>query len=76
ALVEIDYYPDETQAQVLNELSALELSIARLGEVNEPQAIQAHIQLLDKNSYQNKIWATRKRPWIDRLASAWLIKTF
>ena len=44
--------------------------------MNEPQAIQAHIQLLDKNSYQNKIWATRKRPWIDRLASAWLIKTF
>ncbi|TVT86803.1 chromate resistance protein ChrB domain-containing protein [Acinetobacter colistiniresistens] len=76
ALVEIDYYPDETQAQVLNELSALELSIARLGEVNEPQAIQAHIQLLDINSYQNKVWATRKRPWIDRLASAWLIKTF
>ncbi|WP_171251462.1 chromate resistance protein ChrB domain-containing protein, partial [Acinetobacter pittii] len=74
--VEIDYYPDETQAQVLNELSSLELSIARLGEVNEPLAIQAHIQLLDKASYQNRIWATRKRPWIDRLASAWLIKTF
>ena len=76
ALVEIDYYPDETQAQVLNELSSLELSIARLGEVNEPQAIQAHIQLLDKGNYQNRTWATRKRPWIDRLASAWLIKTF
>ena len=76
ALVEIDYYPDETQAQVLNELSSLELSIARQGEANEPQAIQAHIQLLNKSNYQNKIWATRKRPWIDRLASAWLIKTF
>lgn len=76
ALVEIDYYPDETQAQVLNELSLLERAIARLGEVNEPQAIQTHIQLLDKTDYQNQIWATRKRPWIDRLASAWLIKTF
>ncbi len=76
ALIEIDYYPDETQAQVLKELSCLELSIARLGEVNEPQAIQAHIQLLDKNCYQNRTWATRKKPWIDRLASAWLIKTF
>ena len=60
----------------MNELSSLELSIARLGEVNEPQAIQAHIQLLEKASYQNRTWATRKRPWIDRLASAWLIKTF
>ncbi|TCB74241.1 chromate resistance protein ChrB domain-containing protein [Acinetobacter sp. ANC 4177] len=76
AIVKIDYYPDETQAQVLNELSLLERAIAQLGEVNEPQAIQTHIQLLDKTDYQNQIWATRKRPWIDRLASAWLIKTF
>ena len=75
AIVKIDYYPDETQAQVLNELSLLELSIARLGEVYEPKAIQTHIQLLDKAEYQNQLWATRKRPWIDRLASAWLIKT-
>jgi hypothetical protein len=75
-LVDIDYYPDETQAQVLNELALLECSIARLGEVNEPLAIQSHIQLLDKTDYQNQLWATRKRPWIDRLASAWLIKTF
>lgn len=64
------------QVQVLNELSLLELTIARLGEVDEPKAIQAHIQHLDKGNYQNRIWATRKRPWIDRLASAWLIKTF
>lgn len=76
ALVEIDYYPDETQAQVLNELALLECSIAHLGEVNEPHARQSHIQLLDKTDYQNQLWATRKRPWIDRLASAWLIKTF
>ncbi|TCB67011.1 chromate resistance protein ChrB domain-containing protein [Acinetobacter sp. ANC 4178] len=75
AIVKIDYYPDETQAQVLNELSLLECSIAHLGEVNEPHAIQTHIQLLDKAEYQNQLWATRKRPWIDRLASAWLIKT-
>lgn len=76
AVVEIDYYPDAAQALVLNELSLLELSIARLGELNEPQAVQAHIQLLDKTNYQNRTWATRERPWIDRLASAWLIKTF
>ncbi|WP_287908529.1 chromate resistance protein ChrB domain-containing protein [Acinetobacter sp.] len=76
ALIEIDYYPDETQIQVANELSALELLIARFGEANEPLAIHAEIQGLDKENYQNKTWATRKRPWIDRLASAWLIKTF
>jgi hypothetical protein len=26
--------------------------------------------------YQHKTWATRKRPWVDRLATAWLIGRF
>lgn len=26
--------------------------------------------------YQNKIWATREKPFVDRMASAWLIKKF
>jgi hypothetical protein len=27
-------------------------------------------------NYQGRIWATRQRPWVDRLASAWLIQRF
>ncbi|MCL4474895.1 MAG: chromate resistance protein, partial [Nitrospirae bacterium] len=27
-------------------------------------------------AYQGKIWVTRKKPFIDRMASAWLIKRF
>lgn len=76
ALVEIDYYPSETQGQTLNELVSLEHSIARLGEINEPVFTQAKIKRLLKKDYQNRVWATRKHPWIDRLASAWLIKNF
>jgi hypothetical protein len=26
--------------------------------------------------YQGKTWATRARPWVDRVASAWLIQRF
>lgn len=76
ALVEIDYYPREIQGQTLNELVSLEHSIARLGETNEPVFTQAKIKRLLKKDYQNRVWATRKHPWIDRLASAWLIKNF
>ncbi|MCU4409953.1 chromate resistance protein [Acinetobacter oleivorans] len=76
ALVEIDYYPSEIQGQTLNELVSLEHSIARLGETNEPVFSQAKIKRLLKKDYQNRVWATRKHPWIDRLASAWLIKNF
>lgn len=75
-LVEIDYYPSEIQGQTLNELVSLEHSIARLGETNEPVFTQAKIKRLLKKDYQNRVWATRKHPWIDRLASAWLIKNF
>jgi hypothetical protein len=30
----------------------------------------------DPAAYQKRVWATRKSPWVDRLASAWLIKRF
>ncbi|MGK8803660.1 chromate resistance protein ChrB domain-containing protein [Acinetobacter seifertii] len=76
ALVEIDYFPNETQSQIQSELISLEHSIARLGETNEPVFTQAKIKRLLKKDYQNQVWATRKHPWIDRLASAWLIKNF
>ena len=26
--------------------------------------------------FQGRLWATRERPWVDRLASAWLIRRF
>ena len=34
------------------------------------------IELANIQDYQNKTWATRKRPFVDRFASAWLIKKF
>ena len=37
-----------------------------------------HITLNKKSiqDFQNRLWVTRKRPFVDRLASAWLIKRF
>ena len=34
------------------------------------------ITLRDRKDYQGKIWVTRKRPYVDRIASAWLIRSF
>ena len=31
---------------------------------------------LDREKYRNRVWATRKDLWVDRLASVWLIKRF
>ena len=34
------------------------------------------IPRLHRKDYRSRTWATRARPWVDRLASAWLIKRF
>ncbi|WP_048983185.1 chromate resistance protein ChrB domain-containing protein, partial [Klebsiella pneumoniae] len=34
------------------------------------------LSLLDRGAFRGRLWATRRRPWVDRLASAWLIRRF
>jgi hypothetical protein len=41
---------------------------------DEPRPINEAIGRLDLADYRGRIWATRQRPWVDRLASAWLIR--
>ena len=43
---------------------------------DEPRHFDGEITLLNLQQYQSRRWATRARPWVDRLASAWLIKRF
>ncbi|KYQ84461.1 chromate resistance protein [Acinetobacter sp. NRRL B-65365] len=76
AVIEIDYFPTEAKQQTIRELDAVEQTILRFGETDEPHSRDNPIQVLRKQDYQNRVWATRKRPWIDRLASAWLIQNF
>jgi hypothetical protein len=42
----------------------------------EPQSIEATIPRLVTAEYQEQVWATRQRLWVDRVASAWLIRRF
>lgn len=43
---------------------------------DEPHAVTGRIKSADPAEYRARTWATRVRPWADRLASAWLIKRF
>lgn len=74
-LVEIDFFPGEAQGQADDALGELE-ACARTLSPDEPQAQAGGIARLFAADYQNRIWATRQRPWVDRLASAWLIRRF
>lgn len=77
ALVRIDYYPGAAAEQARAELDALREALDACFSRGEPVAQAPHgIQRLDPRKFQGKRWATRARPWVDRLACAWLIRRF
>lgn len=75
-LVEIDFFPGEAQRQTDQALSELELACARVLAPDEPHPAEQAIGRLAIADYQVRTWATRRRPWVDRLACAWLIRRF
>lgn len=76
ALTAIDFFPNDSQLQTQQALQALEVQINRQLSPSEPGFADGDIAQRDLSQYQNRVWATRKRPWVDRLACAWLIKKF
>lgn len=76
ALTQIDFFPGEAQAQAHQTVAEVEALAASLLAPNEPQAIDAEIAALEARDYQKRLWATRADMWIDRVASAWLIRRF
>lgn len=75
-VAEIDFFPGEAQRQADAALQEMELKIARVLAPDEPHAVHAQINKLSVAAYQGRTWATRCRPWVDRLACAWLIRRF
>lgn len=76
AIAEIDFFASEAQKQTEAGLQALELALARVLSPDEPHPLETAIARLDPKAFRGKTWATRQHPWVDRLASAWLIRTF
>jgi hypothetical protein len=77
ALRRIDYYPGAAAEQAQAELDALRQALDARFSRGEPVAQAPHgIPRLDPRKFQGKRWATRARPWVDRLACAWLIRRF
>lgn len=71
ALAAIDYFPGEAQRQAQAALAALE-ALAN----GEPSPARGEIRRLASADFQERTWATRKNLWVDRMASAWLIRRF
>lgn len=72
----IDFFPGPARQQVDAAINELELSLARALSPDEPMPVEGRIPKREVSKFQRKTWATRRRPWVDRLASAWLIRRF
>lgn len=76
-LQRIDYYPGAAATQAATDLADLRMRVDAVWSHEEPRAqADAQIELLNPRRYRRRRWATRARPWVDRLASAWLIRRF
>ena len=74
--VAIDYFPGPAQAQAVAALAQLETRINAKLAPDEPRAIPGDIAQFAIADFQARTWATRAELWVDRVASAWLIRRF
>jgi hypothetical protein len=76
ALVARDFFPGEPRKQMEGALADAEAALNARFAPDEPHAAHRKIRSRDRKEYRGRTWATRERLWIDRVASAWLIRRF
>ncbi len=76
AVLRIDYYPGAAAVQAQSELALLHRALDLRFSRGEPQPVAGEVARLDPADFRGRCWATRARPWVDRLACAWLIRRF
>lgn len=76
AIAAIDFFPGDAQAQARATLEELTDQLNRRYSPQEPAASAGHIPRLRSSDYRARLWATRRHLWVDRVASAWLIRRF
>ncbi|WP_374586695.1 chromate resistance protein ChrB domain-containing protein [Ideonella dechloratans] len=73
ALQAADFFPGAAAKQAEAALQALRTELERRWSPGEPAPAEAPLARLSVADFQGRTWATRARPWVDRLATAWLI---
>jgi len=75
-LTAVDFFPNESRAQLEATLADAESALTAQFSPEEPHPARRKILRLDRKDYRGRTWATRERMWIDRVCSAWLIGRF
>ncbi|VTU31435.1 hypothetical protein SRS16CHR_04878 [Variovorax sp. SRS16] len=76
ALVATDFFPGEASLEAELAWADFNQRIDGVLSPDEPHETEGQIPRLDAADYQGRLWATRRRLWVDRVASAWLIRRF
>lgn len=71
-----DFFPGEPRKQMEGALADAEAALNTRFAPDEPHTAHRRIRLRDRKDYRGRTWATREHLWIDRVASAWLIRRF
>ena len=72
----IDFFPGEASVEAEASWTDFSKRIESVLSPDEPHETKGRIPPLDAGKYQGRTWATRRRLWVDRVASAWLIRRF
>ncbi|GMR03212.1 MAG: chromate resistance protein [Thermodesulfovibrionia bacterium] len=71
----IDFFSSKAGNDLKKKIKKIEVEINGIsGSAAKKQKIVVILMRIE--DYQGKIWSTRKKPFVDRMASAWLIKKF
>jgi hypothetical protein len=76
SLTATDYFPTRARDEAETALAHADALFTQRFSPGEPHTAQRDVPRLDRAQFQNRIWVTRQRLWVDRVASAWLIRTF
>jgi hypothetical protein len=77
SLVEVtDFFPGRARELAGAALADAQKALIGRFSPDEPTAVHATIPHHDPANYRGRTWATREHLWVDRVASAWLIKRF
>ena len=75
AVTRIDFFSSEVGKKMKVKMDAVEGALKRMSH-GEKERPSPSITSRRVEEYQGKVWVTRTRPFIDRMASAWLIRMF
>lgn len=76
AMRAIDFFPGEASVEAAAAWTDFSKRMESVLSPDEPHETRGQIPQLKTSAYQGRIWATRRRLWVDRVASAWLIRRF